>query len=71
LVDHRDALVRERTVLASRLRWRLHDLEPGLEPVARVLDQASTRCGLAHRGQSAQVRICRDLLGQIGDLTRR
>jgi len=75
LVDHRDALVRERTVLASRLRWQLHDLEPGLEPVARSLDQASTRRGLsqrlARREQSVQVRICRDLLGQIGDLTRR
>jgi transposase len=75
LVDHRDALVRERTILASRLRWQLHDLEPDLEPVARSLDQASTRRGLsqrlARREQSAQVRICRDLLGQIGDLTRR
>lgn len=75
LVDHRKGLVRERTVLASRLRWRLHDLEPALEPTARSLDQASTRRGLsqrlARREQSAQVRICRDLLGRIGDLTRR
>lgn len=75
LVDHRDCTVRERTVLASRLRWQLHDLEPGLEPVARSLDQASTRRGLsqrlAHREQTAQVRICRDLLARIGDLTRR
>lgn len=75
LVDHRDCTVRERTVLASRLRWQLHDLEPGLEPVARSLDQASTRRGLsqrlARREQTAQVRICRDLLARIGDLTRR
>ncbi len=75
LVDHREGLVRERTILASRLRWRLHDLEPELEPTARSLDQVSTRRGLsqrlARREQSAQVRICRDLLGRIGDLTRR
>jgi transposase len=75
LVDHRDCTVRERTVLASRLRWQLHDLEPGLEPAARSLDQASTRRGLSQRltrrEQSAQVRICRDLLARIGDLTRR
>lgn len=75
LVDHREGLVRERTILASRLRWRLHDLEPQLEPAARSLDQASTRRALsqrlARREQSAQVRICRDLLGRIGDLTRR
>jgi transposase len=75
LVEHRDGLVRERTVLASRLRWHLHDLGPGLEPAARSLDTASVRRGLsqrlARREQSAQVRICRDLLSRIGDLTRR
>lgn len=75
LVDHRDALVSERTGLASRLRWHLHDLEAGLEPPARALDQASTRRGLAQRlarrEQTVQVRICRDLLARIGDLTRR
>jgi transposase len=75
LVDHRDALVAERTGLCSRLRWHLHDLEPGLEPTARSLDQASTRRSLsqrlARREPSVQVRICRDLLARIGDLTRR
>jgi transposase len=75
LVDHREGLVRERTALASRLRWHLHGLEPDLEPTARSLDQASTRRSLsqrlARREQSAQVRICRDLLVHIGDLTRR
>jgi transposase len=75
LVDHRDALVSERTGLASRLRWHLHDLEAGLEPPARSLDQASVRRGLsqrlARREQTVQVRICRDLLSRIGDLTRR
>lgn len=75
LVDHRDALVAERTGLASRLRWHLHDLEAGLEPPIRSLGQASVRRGLAQRlarrEQGVQVRICRDLLARIGDLTRR
>lgn len=75
LVDHREGLVRERTVLASRLRWHLHDLEPDLEPPARTLERPAVRRGLsqrlARREQSAQVRICRDLLARIGDLTRR
>ncbi len=31
LVDHREDLVTERTRLQSRLRWRLHELFPGLE----------------------------------------
>ena len=42
---------------------------------ARSLDQASVRRSLsqrlARREQSVQVRICRDLLARIGDLTRR
>jgi transposase len=75
LVDHRDALVSERTGLASRLRWHLHDLEAGLEPPARSLDQASVRRSLsqrlARREQTVQVQIARDLLTRIGDLTRR
>ena len=75
LVDHRDALVAERTGLCARLRWHLHDLGPGLEPVARSLDQAATRRSLsqrlARREGSVQVRICRDLIARIGDLTRR
>jgi transposase len=75
LVDHRDALVAERTALSSRLRWHLHDLEAGLEPAARSLDQASVRRSLsqrlARRRQSVQVGIARDLLARIGDLTRR
>jgi len=75
LVDHREGLVRERTVLASRLRWHLHDLEPDLEPPARTLERPAVRRGLSQRlsrrEQTAQVRICRDLLSRIGDLTRR
>lgn len=75
LVDHREGLVRTRSIYATRLRWHLHDLDPGLEPAARTLDRDPVRRGLARRlarrEQGAQVRVCRDLLTQIGDLTRR
>jgi transposase len=37
LVDHRDALVGERTRLQTRLRWLLHELELDLEVPARAL----------------------------------
>jgi transposase len=74
LVDHREGLVRERTILASRLRWHLHDLEPDLEPPPG--HSSAQRCDVVSPSvfpveQSAQVRICRDLLARIGDLTRR
>lgn len=34
LVDQRDDLVAERTRLINKMRWRLHELGPGLEPVS-------------------------------------
>ena len=34
LVDHRAQLVGERTRVACRLRWLLHDLDPGLQPAS-------------------------------------
>jgi len=63
LADYRETLIRERTALQNRLRWRLHELEPGWDPPAgsldryRVLDQIEARLGttsgvvveLAHR----------------------
>ncbi|SEF14051.1 IS110 family transposase [Jiangella alba] len=36
LVDERDALVAERTRLINQMRWRLHELAPGLEPVSLI-----------------------------------
>jgi transposase len=38
LVDHREDLVQERTRMISRLRWHLHQLDPGHEPPARTLN---------------------------------
>jgi transposase len=38
LVDYRENLIRERTAAQNRLRWRLHELEPGYDPPAGSLD---------------------------------
>jgi transposase len=74
LVDHREDLVGERTAVSSRLRWHLHDLDSGLEPFARTLNRDDTRRGLARRlgryGKTVQVRICRELIARVGELTR-
>jgi transposase len=42
LVDFREGLVRERTGLQCRLRWRLHELEAGWDPPAGSLDRYAT-----------------------------
>jgi transposase len=74
LVDHREDLVTERTAVSSRLRWHLHELDPGLEPFARTLNREHVRRSLAQRlgryEQGVQVRICRELLIRIGEITR-
>jgi transposase len=74
LVDHRDDLVGERTAHSMRLRWHLHDLDSGLEPFARTLNDEKVRRGLSQRlgryGEGVQVRISRELLVRIGELTR-
>lgn len=43
LSDHRGSLVRERTALASRLRWFLHELAPEFEVRSRGL-KAQSQC---------------------------
>ena len=42
LVDYREALVRERTATQNRLRWRLHELEPGFDPPTGSLNRYKT-----------------------------
>ena len=75
LLDHRDDLVAERTRAQNRLRWHLHELEPELAIPAAALDRQVwlQRIGrrLARREQVAQVRICRELVRRIAELTRR
>jgi transposase len=73
LVDHREDLVAERTRAQNRLRWHLHELDPGNEPVARGLDRAVVLAALEVRlaDVSGTVgRIARELVGRIRELTR-
>jgi transposase len=74
LVDHRERLVAQRTQLINDLRWHLHDLWPALEIPARALTAGrwQDRVGgrLARTDQTARVRIARDELRRIRELTR-
>jgi transposase len=72
-LDHREDLVAERTRAQNRLRWHLHELEPGTEPTARSLDRRCVLDGLearlaAHAG--AVARIARELVGRIRELSQ-
>lgn len=49
LVDHREALISERTRAISRLRWHLHELDPEWDPGARSLDRLSAYQALTAR----------------------
>ncbi len=74
LVDHREDLVQERTRAANRLRWHLHELDPGLEPKAQALTRASTlgRLEATLAGIEGTVaRLARELVERCGELTRR
>src|SRR5215472_16006461 len=42
LVDHREDLVCERTRVQNRLRWHLHELEPGRRLPAKALNRFKT-----------------------------
>jgi transposase len=76
LCEHRDDLVAERTRHQNRLRWHLVDLDAELEATlpARVLDRPRWQQRIARRlegmAQTARVRIARDELRRIRELTR-
>jgi transposase len=74
LVDHRERLIAQRTALINDLRWGLHDLWPEFEIPPRALIHASWQDRVAARltraEQVAQVRIARDELRRIRELTR-
>lgn len=75
LVDHREDLVRMRTAMTNRLRWHLHELEPGLEPPARAmgnlveLDRLTER--LAGLPDTVVRRLAIELIDDIRSLTQR
>lgn len=74
LVDHRERLVHQRTALSNDLRWHLHDLWPETEIPPRAFSgqrwQTRIAARLARCQQSARVRIARDELRRIRELTR-
>ena len=74
LVDHRGRLVAQRTRLINDLRWNMHDLWPDYEIPARALTtgrwQQRVAGRLARADQTARVRIARDELRRISELTR-
>ncbi len=72
LVDHREDLVAERTRAQNRLRWHLHELDPGNEPAARALDRTVVLDRLEHNlatSPGTVGRIARDLVVRIRALT--
>jgi len=73
LVDHRERLVRMRTALYNDLLWHLHDLWPeqSLPGCALLSKKWTTRIGrrLARAEQTARVRIARDELRHLRELT--
>ena len=75
LLDHREDLIGERTRIQQRLRWHLHELEPELELPGGCLDRRVWRERLARRlgrlEQTAQVRICRELVVRCRELSGR
>jgi transposase len=76
LHDHRQVLVAERTRHQNRLRWHLVELDPELEArlPARSLDREVCLDRIARRlvrlPQSSRVRVARDELRRIRELTR-
>jgi transposase len=73
LVDYRESLVRERTALQNRLRWRLHELDPTWDPAPssldryRVLDEVGARLG-GYEGMVAD--LARREVARIREISR-
>jgi transposase len=74
LVDHRERLIAQRTRLINDLRWNLHDLWPEFEIPPRALTgrgwQERVGKRLSRAEQNTRVRIARDELRRIRELTR-
>ncbi len=74
LVDHRERLVRQRVALNNALQWHLHDLWPELELPGSALMSKKWAGRIARRlartEQTTRVRITRDELRRLRDLTQ-
>lgn len=72
LVDHRRVLVAERTRLASRVRWYLHEIDPSLRIPSRSLRRQCVVRGLSERLQGVEgmvARLAREQLDRCQELT--
>ena len=73
LVDHRERLIRSRVALNNDVLWHVHDLWPELKlPMSALFSRKwSTRIArrLARAEQTARVRIARDELRRLRELT--
>jgi transposase len=74
LVDHRGRLVRQRVAINNTLQWHLHDLWPDLRFPGSALFQGTWGPRIARRlaraEQTMRVRIARDELRRIRELTQ-
>jgi hypothetical protein len=61
LVDHREDLVAERTRIISRLRWHLHELDPGWTGPAKVERTSAFNAVAAHLEVCADATVVRRL----------
>jgi transposase len=72
--QHHQRLVKQRTALINDLRWNLHDLWPELKIARRRLREGSVQAQVARRlaaaPQGARVRVARDELRRVRELTR-
>ncbi len=67
-----DDLVAERTRAQNRLRWHLHELEPGWEIRPRYLDRRSVLANIEQRldcQRGTVARIAREIVGRIRELS--
>jgi transposase len=75
LVDRREDLVEFRTKTQNRLRWHLHVLDPGIDPVTRGLKRTReldrVRARLEALPASLVRRLALELLADIRELTGR
>lgn len=74
LHQHHQRLVKARTALINDLRWNVHDLFPEFKIPARRLNETSQQAKVARRlaraTPCARVRVARDELRRIRELTR-
>ena len=74
LVDHREDLVAERTRCLNRLRWHLHELDPGWDPPARSLNAVANLDAISERLADLEgpvARIAAEIVAHARDLTVR